>query len=384
MAKVDTQTTRNKLQGYLDPGEELLHVAYGIRPPGIFGILLIALFTLGIGAVIAMQTASKHYLVGVTRTRLLLLRVGGFDFAPIECTKIALNQLTQVRANTGPIFVRLEFTNEARAWFIKFHRAVFSGNREGAIAIGQVLEAGRLAPAPWSPQALAAAVPAVGAQVFVRFADGGEYPAQVAGAQGSYYLCRFTNGSESWVETSFIRVTSPAPVAQLSPVTGSVGEMSSQAHALVGVAMGIASVLMSVVLMLHQAVFGDLSFDVLLSQLFSIRLLFNWAVGAAIAGGLAAILSAAVSTQNPATRGAIIGAITYPGKVLIAGAVFAILYGGSDIVDRSFGAVIRLVLQPSLVTLFIWTGYAVVGAVAASLIHKPSRSVAARPTAFPV
>jgi hypothetical protein len=44
-----------------------------------------------------------------------------------------------------------------------------------------------------------------GQQVLVRWSDGGEYPARVVEVVRDQARCRFPNGSESWIETAFLR-----------------------------------------------------------------------------------------------------------------------------------------------------------------------------------
>ena len=55
---------------YLEPGEQLQHVAYGVRTPGCLASLLLGVFGGG-----AIMNAAQHYLVGLTDRRLIVLRI---------------------------------------------------------------------------------------------------------------------------------------------------------------------------------------------------------------------------------------------------------------------------------------------------------------------
>ena len=59
----------------LQPGEQLMHWAYGVKQPHI---LLIILFIATIGGAIMVAVLTKHYLVGLTNFgRFVVLQVSG-------------------------------------------------------------------------------------------------------------------------------------------------------------------------------------------------------------------------------------------------------------------------------------------------------------------
>jgi len=66
----DATDAEKPFADHLEPGEQLQHVAYGVRMPGCFASLLLGIF--GGGAIL---NAASHYLVGLTNRRLIVLRI---------------------------------------------------------------------------------------------------------------------------------------------------------------------------------------------------------------------------------------------------------------------------------------------------------------------
>lgn len=117
---------------YLEPGERLRHVAYGVKQPNVFVIALTG------GLISALLT--KEYVVGLTDRRLIVLRFKGKNVQVQEVLDYRLGgQLPPVKASTGPVFTHIKVEDQAKPFVAKFHRMGMPGNREGAMAIAAAL-----------------------------------------------------------------------------------------------------------------------------------------------------------------------------------------------------------------------------------------------------
>lgn len=117
---------------YLEPGERLRHIAYGVKQPNIFVIALTG------GLVSALLT--KEYVVGLTDRRLIVLRFKGKSVSVQEVMDYRLGgQLPPVKSSTGPVFTHIKVEDAAKPFVAKFHRMGMPGNREGAMAIAAAL-----------------------------------------------------------------------------------------------------------------------------------------------------------------------------------------------------------------------------------------------------
>jgi hypothetical protein len=124
---------------YLEPGEQLRHIAFGVKQPNL--LLTLPLFALAIlpGA-IAVALLTKEYVVGLTDRRLIVLRFKGKNVQVQEVMDYRLNNgLPPVNASTGPVFTHIKVEDAAKPFVAKFHRMGMPGNREGAMAIAAAL-----------------------------------------------------------------------------------------------------------------------------------------------------------------------------------------------------------------------------------------------------
>ena len=124
---------------YLEPGEQLRHIAFGIRQPNL--LLMLPLFALAVlpGA-IAVALLTKEYVVGLTDRRLIVLRFKGKNVGVQEVLDYRLdNGLPPVKSSTGPVFTHIKIEDQAKPFVAKFHRMGMPGNREGAMAIAAAL-----------------------------------------------------------------------------------------------------------------------------------------------------------------------------------------------------------------------------------------------------
>ena len=118
---------------YLEPGEQLRHVAYGVKQPNV---LLIALTG---GLIAALLT--KEYVIGLTDRRLIVLHFKGKDIRVQEVLDYRLDGggRPPIKSSTGSVFTHIKVEDPAKPFVAKFHRMGMPGNREGAMAIAAAL-----------------------------------------------------------------------------------------------------------------------------------------------------------------------------------------------------------------------------------------------------
>jgi hypothetical protein len=123
---------------YLEPGEQLKYVAYGIRQPN----LLVTVLFLG---VLARALLTKYYLVGLTDRRLIMLRFSGNVRGNITVKEIVdyrLENIPPITASSGRFWTNIKIFDPAKAFpiVIKCHRRSFDGkNGPNAEAIAAAL-----------------------------------------------------------------------------------------------------------------------------------------------------------------------------------------------------------------------------------------------------
>ena len=119
-------------QPYLEPGEQVRNVAYGVKQPHI---LLIACL-----GPIAAALMTKEYLVALTDRRIIALRFKGKKVEVQEILEYRLNSLPTAKTSTGAIFTHIKITDPAKPFVVKFHRmGPAPQNRENAMAIAAAL-----------------------------------------------------------------------------------------------------------------------------------------------------------------------------------------------------------------------------------------------------
>ena len=125
---------------YLEPGERLRYVAYGVKQPNVLlMLLLLVLFILP--GLIGIPLLTKHYLVGLTDRRFIVLPFWGSGEVNSKAIfDYRLSSLPKVVASTGPIFTHIRILDPKKPFVAKFHRHPFGGkNRGNAMAIEALL-----------------------------------------------------------------------------------------------------------------------------------------------------------------------------------------------------------------------------------------------------
>jgi hypothetical protein len=169
MAKLNDAQMTAAFAPYLDPGEAVAPVAFGVKQPnvaiillaglavfaGAFGLLAViggtgmpAMVLVGAiaGGAIALvfSALGKYYVIGLTPTRLLVLRVKSLSNATVKevlrYDRAALER-TAVRTSSGAIFTHIAIDDPQGRFVAKFHRGYSKTNRENAQAIAQAIAA---------------------------------------------------------------------------------------------------------------------------------------------------------------------------------------------------------------------------------------------------
>jgi hypothetical protein len=124
----------------LQPGEQLVHWAYGVKQPHI---LLIILFIATIGGIIAVTLMTKNYLVGMTNMgRFIVLQMSGKNVKQSHFYQ--LGQTTGVKTSTGALFTHIKIEGPT-PFVAKFHRMGMKQNREHSMAMAAALEGRQIA-----------------------------------------------------------------------------------------------------------------------------------------------------------------------------------------------------------------------------------------------
>jgi hypothetical protein len=122
---------------HLQPGEQLMHWAYGVKQPNFF---LIILFVATLN--ILTYVFTKNYLVGLTNMgRFLVLEMSGKTVKKAQAYQ--LGQMQGVEVSTGLLFTHMKVKGPV-PWVAKFHRAGGKNNREHSIAIASAISGKQL------------------------------------------------------------------------------------------------------------------------------------------------------------------------------------------------------------------------------------------------
>ncbi len=139
--KVTDEQIAELFTPHLQAGEKLKTTAYGIKQPNM--LLMLPLFALAVlpGA-IATWILTKHYFLGLTNKRLIILRTGGYaDVVVKEISEYSLAELSTnpAKTKTGAIFTHMKIADPDKPFKAKFHRAFSKTNRPNAIAIAEAI-----------------------------------------------------------------------------------------------------------------------------------------------------------------------------------------------------------------------------------------------------
>lgn len=145
MTQTKDEQLRQMVQPVLRSGEEIQHVAYGVKQPNML-LMVPAFFLAIIPGVLLTARLTKHYTFALTNQRLIILRMAskmltlpkpedGFE----EDLSIDLSALSAMdrKTKSGALFVHIT----VGAVTAKFHRAYSKTNRTSALAMSDVIDA---------------------------------------------------------------------------------------------------------------------------------------------------------------------------------------------------------------------------------------------------
>lgn len=139
--KTKDEKWRDAFAQHLDPDEQLLHVAFGVKQPHI-GLIILFVALAVIPGLIVVMLMTKNYLVALTNKRLIVAQVSSsFKFKPGKMWDYDPGQPGgEVKTSTGMIFTHISIKNPENPFKAKFHRSGSKKNREAAMAIAAVLD----------------------------------------------------------------------------------------------------------------------------------------------------------------------------------------------------------------------------------------------------
>ena len=124
---------------HLQPGEQLVNWAYGVKQPSIW-VIILCIAT--IGGVLLVAFLTKNYLVGLTSWgRFLVFQMSGKTVK--SATVYQVGQMQDVKTSTGPIFTHMKIAGPV-PWQAKFHRMGMKQNRQHSQAMAAAIEGRQL------------------------------------------------------------------------------------------------------------------------------------------------------------------------------------------------------------------------------------------------
>ena len=124
----------------LQPGEQIVNWAFGVKQPSILVIILL-IATIGGALVVGLLT--KNYLVALTNMgRFVVLQMSGKTIKTAQAYQ--LGQTQGVKTSTGALFTHIKIDGPV-PFVAKFHRLGMKQNREHAMAMAAALEGRQIA-----------------------------------------------------------------------------------------------------------------------------------------------------------------------------------------------------------------------------------------------
>jgi hypothetical protein len=123
---------------YLQPGEQLRHIAFGVKQPSMWAMLPLFILAVLPGA-IATALLTKEYVVALTDRRVIVLRFKSSKIQVQEIMDYPLSGHAPVESSMGPVFAHIRINDPVKPFVAKFHRMGMPGNREQAMAIAAAL-----------------------------------------------------------------------------------------------------------------------------------------------------------------------------------------------------------------------------------------------------
>ena len=137
MAKPTTEKMKEAFAPYLPAGEQVTHVAYGVKQPHILLIVLLMLLAV-LPGLIAVMILTRHYLIGQSASGITVLQIKGMN--NLGVTKVmhfsnAELAAAEVKTSSNGLFTNIKIIDGERQFVAKFHKMYSKDNRPHAEAI---------------------------------------------------------------------------------------------------------------------------------------------------------------------------------------------------------------------------------------------------------
>lgn len=137
MAKPKTEEMKAAFAPYLPAGEQVTHVAYGVKQPHILLIVLLVLAGV-LPGLIAIMIMTRHYLIGQSASGITVLRIEGMNNLKVrEAMHFSAADLAaaDVKTSSNALFTNISIADRGRRFVAKFHKMYSADNRPHAEAI---------------------------------------------------------------------------------------------------------------------------------------------------------------------------------------------------------------------------------------------------------
>ena len=137
MGKPTTEEMKAAFRPYIPAGEEITHVAYGIKQPHILLILLLVLVAV-LPGLLAIMFMTRHYLIGKSSAGITVLQISGMNNLKVkQAMRFSNAELAaaEVKTSSNGLFTNIKIIDGERQFVAKFHKMYSKDNRPHAEAI---------------------------------------------------------------------------------------------------------------------------------------------------------------------------------------------------------------------------------------------------------
>ena len=137
MAKPTIDEMKAAFAPYLPTGEQVTHVAYGVKQPHI--LVIVPLVLVGVlPGLIAVAFMTRHYLIGHSASGITVLQIEGMNKLRVkESMHFSAAELAaaDVKTSSNALFTNIRIADRGRQFVAKFHKMYSANNRPHAEAI---------------------------------------------------------------------------------------------------------------------------------------------------------------------------------------------------------------------------------------------------------
>lgn len=137
MAKPTTEKMKEAFVPFLPAGEQVTHVAYGVKQPHILLVVLLMCLAVLPGLIVVM-ILTRHYLIGQSASGITVLRIKGMNKLEVtEAQHFSQAELAgaDVKTSSNGLFTNIKIIDGQRQFVAKFHKMYSKDNRPHAEAI---------------------------------------------------------------------------------------------------------------------------------------------------------------------------------------------------------------------------------------------------------